>query len=190
MRSSWCGTVVLAVSVAACGGSGEGPGSCPAGQTGVPPNCVPILPPCSQETIDQDTGAIAPSTLLFFDFSVPRTGRLDVTLDWTNPSSPVGFYIVPANTCRLDDFNPRNCEFVVRSEPSPVKPRLISTPNFPAGNYRWLIANFSEEQESTALRIVLSEGDCAPLSGGGPVASTLNEGTGRTVLRALPRGSQ
>ena len=98
---------------------------------------------CTTTNVLQESGEIPASTLVFADFSVPDTGRLDVTLDWTIPSSLVGFYIVPANTCTLAEFNARTCTFVVRSEPVTTKPRKISTPNFAAGNYRWLVANYA-----------------------------------------------
>ena len=97
------------------------------------------------------------------DFSVPELGRLDITVDWTNASSHIGVYVVPVNTCTLDEFNARSCNFLVRSEPSNVKPRKISTPSFAAGNYRWLIA--SDSVESISLQIVLSKGSCAALTG-------------------------
>ncbi len=114
--------------------------------------------------------------LLYDDFSVPDSGRLDVTLDWTVAASPIGFYLVPANTCTLEEFNARSCTFVIRSEPSATKPKKISTPNFTAGNYRWIIGNFSTEQESVSLAIVLQKGTgCAPQGGGRPAAAAARE---------------
>jgi hypothetical protein len=108
------------------------------------------------------------------DFSVPDSGRLDVTLDWTFASSRVGFYLVPANTCTtIEEFNARSCNFLVRSEPSPTKPRKISTPNFAAGNYRWMVAVFSDQDESVSFQIVLSKGTgCPAFAGGSPSASS------------------
>ena len=154
----------LAVGLQGCGGS-EGPGSCPAGTSGVPPNCVTILPPCTQTTVRQESGPLDSRTLVYDDFSVPDSGRLDVTLDWTFASSPMGFYLVPVNTCSLDEFNARSCSFIIRSEPSNAKPRKISQANFSAGNYRWIVANFAQVQESASLQIVLSKGSCPALAG-------------------------
>lgn len=120
------------------------------------------------------------------DFSVPRPGRLDVTMDWTRDDSPVGFFLVPANTCTtIEEFNARTCDFVVRAEPSTVKPLLIATPDFNQGNYRWIIANFDGEQESVALEIVLSEGSCPALAGGGPEAPAREPEAAPTVRRFL-----
>ncbi len=155
----------LLAGLAACGGGDGGPG------TPSPPPPTPV--PCTQTTIKQETGGISARTIVFDDFSVPDTGRLDVTLDWTVASSSIGFYLVPANTCTsATEFNNRTCNFLVRSEPPGTKPRKISTPNFAAGNYRWLIANFADIQESVSMQIVLSKGGCPALTGGSPGASS------------------
>ncbi|HEX6738782.1 MAG TPA: hypothetical protein VF310_10935 [Vicinamibacteria bacterium] len=117
--------------------------------------------PCTQSVLVQESGPIDGLTLLYDDFSVPEGGRLDVTLDWTNASSPIGFYLVPANTCGdVDAFNARNCNFLITSETT-TKPRKVSRADFAAGNYRWLIGNFSDNEESVSLQIVLSKGSCA-----------------------------
>lgn len=184
---------ILTLVLGACGS--DGPGNCPAGQTGTPPNCQVIcpagtLPPdcrvdCTQTNIFQSNGPVTPSTLIFDDFSLPDTGRLDVTMDWTNATSPVGFYLVPANTCTLDEFNARSCNFLLRSEPSSVKPRKVSQPNLAAGNYRWLVANFSASDESVALQLILSKGTgCPALTGVPPAAQALPAGPGPVLERA------
>ena len=109
----------------ACGGDSP-PEGCPPGTTGTAPSCVAIPPPCTQTTLYSEAEPMPPQTLVYFDFSVPDSGRLDITLDWTFAHSPVGFYLVPANTCNLEEFNARSCNFLIRSEPSAVKPRKLS----------------------------------------------------------------
>src|SRR5258707_1243111 len=106
---SYLTAAALATSLGGCGSTPTQP--CPAGTTGPPPNCPPIVitPPCPQTIVESGAGAAKPRTLYVFDFSVPDTGRLDITMDWTNPSSPVGLYLVPVNTCTLDEFNARSC---------------------------------------------------------------------------------
>jgi hypothetical protein len=126
--------------------------------------------------VESGTGTVEANTLRYKDFSVPDSGRLDITLDWTNASSRIGVYLTPANSCTLDQFNARSCNFIVRSEPSNVKPRKISTPNFNAGNYRWLIGNFSSTDESVSFQFVLSKGSCAALTGALPTASSGGNG--------------
>jgi len=161
------GAVATVAWLGACGGS-NGPGSCPTGETGVPPNCVPIVQtnPCKQSTLSTDSGGIDAKTLVYTDFSVPEKGRLDLSLDWTTASSPMGLYLVPANTCTtVDEFNKRTCNFIVQSDPPGSKPRKVSAQNLAAGNYRWIVANFSDAQESVSLQIVLSTGDGCPAFG-------------------------
>jgi hypothetical protein len=147
--------------------------SCPSGTE--EPNCSAAAT-CTQTKAYDDSGKVPANTLAYDDFSVPDSGRLDVTLDWTFPSSDVGFYLVPANTCTVDEFNTRSCNFLVRSEPSTAKPRKVSTPNFAAGNYRWLIANYADKDESVSFQIVVAKGSgCPPLAGGAPSAASAQE---------------
>jgi hypothetical protein len=174
---SWLGGTVVAASLAACGGA--------SGPTGIVATPSPTPTPCSQVTIIQEPAAVPGRTLVYEDFSVPENGRLDVTMDWTFPASPIGFYLVPANTCTLDEFNARSCNFLIRSETT-SKPRKISTPGFSAGNYRWLVGNFSEDQESVSLLIVLAKGGC-PALGGPPAASGLTDRAWPSLERAQPR---
>ena len=150
-----------------------------------PPTPPTTLAPCTQTSLKQLSGGIPGRTLVFDDFSVPDAGRLDVTMDWTNAASMVGFYLVPANTCSLEEFNARTCNFVIRSETT-TKPRKISTPSFAAGNYRWIIGNFSTDPESVALQIVLSKGGC-PALGGVPAASGHEAEAWPTLQRAQHR---
>ena len=160
------------------------PQVCEPPTTGTWPNCCPegTIPPdcraaCTTTSVLQESGGIPAQTVVVEDFSVPDSGRLDVTLDWTIASNPIGFYLVPANTCTtVAEFNARSCNFLVRSEPSATKPRKISTPNFAAGNYRWLVANYASQQESVSFQVVLQKGTgCAPLTGGLPSAASGRE---------------
>jgi hypothetical protein len=105
-----------------------------------------------------------------------EAGRLDMTLDWTFPASPMGLYLVPASTCSLAEFNARTCNFLVRSEPPGAKPRKASSTNLSAGNYRYLVANFGTNQESAALQLVLSKGTCPAVSSARPSVSGREDG--------------
>jgi hypothetical protein len=145
----------LALSLTGCGGGSDSPTAAPT------PVATPV--PCTQTSAYQDAAGVPARTLLYDDFSVPESGRLDVTMDWTNASSTMGFYLVPVNSCTLDEFNARSCNFLIRSETN-VKPRKVSLANFTAGNYRWIIGNFSTSDEAASLQIVLSKGSCAALA--------------------------
>jgi hypothetical protein len=153
----------------ACGDDGPME-RCPAGTVGTPPNCEAPPEPCSQSALLQDSGPIPGLTIAVNDFSVAEDGRLDITLDWTNAASQIGFYLVPASTCNLDEFNERSCDFLIQAEPPNPKPTRRSV-ELNAGNYRWMIGNFEEEQESVSIQIVQSVGDCAAFVGVPPSAS-------------------
>jgi hypothetical protein len=157
----------LAAALESCGGGGSGgptQGSTPA----------PTPTPCTQNVLDSGTGTLPANAADIESFSVPTAGRLDITVDWTVASSPIGVYVVPVNSCTLEAFNNRTCTFLVRSEPSSAKPRKISTPNFSAGNYDLVLANFASSTESLSYQVVLSQGSCAALSAG-PSASQSGE---------------
>lgn len=169
----------LAASLGACGGDKN---------PVVPPPATPTPTPCTQTTVDSDAGPVEGNTLYIFDFSVPDSGRLDITLDWTNPASEFGLFLVPANTCTLEEFNARSCNFLVRSEfATTPKPRKISAANFAAGNYRWLIGTTSDNSESISYQFVLSKGSCAPLTGSLPSVSAHGTGAFRSLSRMKAR---
>jgi hypothetical protein len=171
-----------ALALAACGGGGSGTD----GSGGVTNSTgtTPTPTPCSQKILDQGSDDLKSKWVLYYDFSVPETGRLDVTLDWTYASNTVGVYVVAAGTCgTLEEFNARNCNFVLRSDTG-AKPRKVSVTNVAAGNYRWLFANFGTADDSISYQVVLSTGSCAPLTGGGPAASAV--GAAEKVDAARP----
>lgn len=166
----------LALTQAGCGGGGNDGGGTP--------TPVPTPTPCTQSTILQTSGIVESLTLVYDDFSVPESGRLDITMDWTNASSLMGLYLVPANSCTLAEFNARTCNFFVRSETT-TKPRKISY-TATAGNYRYIVGNFSDDLESATLQIVLSKGSC-PAFGAAPSASTVHAGALPEMERLLRR---
>jgi hypothetical protein len=119
--------------------------------------------PCVQTVVRNDTGTIPASTFASLTFTFNATARLDVIADWTNASSPIGVYVT-SGSCTLDQFNARSCNFVIRSEPSTVKPRKLSAPNVAPGSYALSLANFAAQDESVATQVISSSATCAPLS--------------------------
>jgi hypothetical protein len=122
------------------------------------------------------------------NFTTTAVGRLDVTADWTIASSPIGLFVVPANSCStVEQLNARSCNFLLRSEPSTIKPRKVSVPNFAAGSYNLVIANFADVDESVAYQVVLSQGSCAALTAASAVSAVAGEGSAAGVVRGLFR---
>lgn len=145
--------LALALMLPACGGS-----SSPV--TTTPPTTTP---PCTQTTVAQDSGPVEALTLVGGTLTTATTGRLDVTVDWTFSSSDIGVYLTTRNSCSGDQFNAGTCTFIFQSEGG-AKPRKVSAANLAAGAYDLLIANFSEQDESVSVLVVLSSANCPALT--------------------------
>lgn len=122
------------------------------------PTPLPTPTPCSQTPVLQVNGAVPARGLGRVAFPVSASGRLDITVDWTFATTPIGIYLVTASSCPIDTFNAGTCTFLVRSETT-VKPRKASA-NVSAGNYELLVANFSAQDESVSGQVVLSSSTC------------------------------
>ncbi len=173
----------LALGQAACGNHDNLTGN---GGPSPSPSSTPVAS-CTQTVIDSGGGSAKTKTLYYKDFSFPDVGRLDMTVDWTFATSPIGVYVVPANTCTLDQFNARNCNFLLQSEPSSAKPRKVSVSNLAAGNYRWIIANFSANDESFSYQVVITKGICPASAGAPPSVAARPTGSIVPIERATPR---
>lgn len=164
----------------ACGGS--------TGPDDIRPTPSPTPVPCTQTVVSADQGGVGSRTYALLNFTTTVVGRLDVTADWTIASSPIGLFVVAANTCNtVEQLNARSCNFLLRSEPSTIKPRKVSVPNFAAGSYHLVIANFAEVDESVAYQVVLSQGSCAALTAAAQVSGTAGDGSAAGVVRGLVR---
>jgi hypothetical protein len=140
-----------------------------------PPAPTPV--PCTEQLLDQGTGAIPALSLGRRPFSVPTAGRLDITLDWTFAASPVFGYLVAAGTCPIASFNANGCTFLARSE-NAVKPRRMSVQSVAPGNYELLAVNFADVQESLASQVVLKMGNCPAFASTGPALLAATRGAG------------
>ncbi len=127
---------------------------------------TPTPPVCTQTLIAEGSGSIPADTLGAAAFTTSSAGRLDVILDWTFADSQIGLYVV-RGSCSLEQFNARTCDFVLRSEPTPAKPRRVSASNVPAGSYSQLVANYSHRDESLSTQIFLRSEACPPVATNG-----------------------
>jgi hypothetical protein len=165
--------LLLALVLPACGGSDH-----------VVPTPPPVTtPPCSQTNLFQNGGPVPSKYVVVESVTTSTTARLDLTLDWTFPSSVVGLYLVPAGSCNLDGFNKRTCSFLVRSESGP-KPRKVSAANVAPGGYDVLMANFASQDESMVLQVVLSSSGC-PAFSSAQAASSAGEGQVSALRKGL-----
>ncbi len=154
------GGVLLLVALTACGGSNT--------PTQPQQSSTPaVSSTCSQSVLDHGGGSADPWTIYYDDFSLPESGRLDITVDWTYATSAIAVFVVPANTCgTIEEMNGGQCNLLLRSDPATTpKPRKVSV-TLSAGNYRWMIGNASEVQESVSYQLVHSKGSCPAISRG------------------------
>ena len=169
-----CGLVFLGAALVAglpgCGGSGSVTQTCPAGTTGTPPNCAA---PCTQSPILQGNASLPANTADFETLTTTTTGRVDVSLDWTFPSSQMGVFVA-MKPCEFDQFKAGNCQFLLQLA-SPPKPLKASIPNVAPGTYELIIANASSDQESVSASVVLSSATCPAVSFTSKSAATDDE---------------
>lgn len=118
---------------------------------------------CSQTVVATNTGGtMEPLTRATVPFATTATGRLDITVDWTNAANPVGVYVAQASSCAIEQFNANACTFSAQSQTG-GKPRQVSVANAAAGAYELYIVNFSDTvSESVTAQVVLSQGIGCP----------------------------
>lgn len=147
--------LVLAAMLPSCSDS-----SSPTPVSTPPPTTTP---PCTQSVLFQGSGELPSLTLVPVPFTTTATARVDATIDWTFADSSIGVWLVSANTCNIDQFNARSCNFLIRSE-SGGKPRKVSAANVAAGAYELLIGNFGSQDESGTAQVVQSSASCPALT--------------------------
>jgi hypothetical protein len=157
-----CGAFV-AVLGSGCGDSGSTPTS-PFGGS-----------PCAQTTILQGNGSLPAYTADMESITTTKSGRLDVTLDWTSTSSTM-LVAVAQDPCTFENFQAGTCNLLLNSS-SPPKPLKGSISTLAAGRYVLFIGNVNSAAESVSLQVVSSSGSC-------PAASTTASQAG------LPLGIQ
>jgi hypothetical protein len=146
--------LVLAAMLPSCSGSSSSTVST------TPPTTTP---PCTQTTLAQESAPVEALTVVGGTLTTTTTGRLDVTVDWTFPSSDIGVYLTRQDSCDEAQFNAGTCAFIIRSEGG-AKPRKVSAPNLAPGAYDLFVANFSEHDESVSALVVLSSSTCPALT--------------------------
>lgn len=146
---------------------------------------APTPTPCSQAVVLGGQGQLPASSADYEDFTTSAIGRLDITIDWTFPSSMMAILVVRSGSCPFDQLKAGTCTVLVQGGgpgtgvPPGTKPIKVSTPNFAAGAYNLIILNANSQQESAAIQVVLSQGSCAALtSASASAASSARAGLG------------
>ena len=143
-------SVCLAVPLSGCGGSDPTP------FTPTPVVATPI--PCTRDTLFQGSGSLPANTADFESFTTTATGRVDVTLDWTLPSSKMGVGVAQG-PCSFAQLQAGTCTLLVQLT-SPPKPLKGSASNVGPGTYGLIIVNPNSVEESVSVQVVLSSSSC------------------------------
>jgi hypothetical protein len=144
------------------------------GSTATP--TTPTATPCVQTMLLEGSGSLPAFTADVESVTTTTTGRLDVTLDWTSPSSTMGI-VVAQQPCSFEQWQAGSCKVLLNSS-SPPKPLKGSVQALPVGSYSLFFANANSVVESAAVQVVLSSGSC-------PAVSSL---TTQTTDQGLPNG--
>ena len=162
--------ILSAMAFAACGGGGSP-------TTTTPPT---TLPACVQTVVFQGSGSLPAETVVLGPFSTTTLGRLDATVDWTFPATPIGVFIVNQATCDL--ATAVLCSALAGSETRP-KPRRISGFNAGPGSYWLAIVNNGTEDDAWTGQVVLSSSTCPTIVGTNAESAQVPTTTFKRVLR-------
>lgn len=150
-RGSDCVAVLLLVSsLAACGGGSSSPStpSTPA-PTPVPAPVTSVIRQGSFAGLEPDFAVrLAP-------FATPRSGRLEIIVDWTFATNDLDIYLF-RNECTFDQLEANQCDPLAAAESVTAKPERLVVENAAAGTYTAFVANYGPDEESLSYQILLT----------------------------------
>jgi hypothetical protein len=154
MRAFRCGLHILFCSIVPVMLTGCGDGS-------TTPSS-PFGANCTQTTVLQGSGSLPAYTADVESITTTQKGRLDVTFDWTSPSSTM-LVAVAQDPCSFDQFQAGTCTVLLNSS-SPPKPLKGSVQDAAAGNYVVFLGNANSVAESVSVQVVSNSGNCPAAS--------------------------
>jgi hypothetical protein len=123
-------------------------------------------PTCQQTTVLERASALDANGYVYQTFSTSQTGRIDITVDWTFPASPISLYLVE-EACTIDHLlGGGGCAALTFSQ-SGAKPRRASHFTGP-GRYAVIVVNGASQDESISMHVVLSSTGCPTITGTDP----------------------
>jgi len=144
----------LAIALVACGGD----------DPARPP--VVIVTPAPVRAVLAQTSFSGFQSDIWVSLEVPLSlrGVLDVTVDWTTPSTWMYVYLGNTN-CTYAQLSSRTCPFLIKSETKDPKPRVLFTESLAPGTYYLVLYNVprdpltgtgSDNTESVAVQLGLT----------------------------------
>ena len=138
-----------AILLPACGGSSSDPSP-----VSTPP---PTPPPVVESVVASGSGTLPARALALIPFSIPSSGTLDVTVEWTLATNDVHAYLM-SGPCTFEQFVALACTFVTFSESTTLKPERLRVVGTNAGSYTLGIGNVGPGEESVAFQVVHTTG--------------------------------
>ncbi len=147
----WVAISALA-SVATLGGCGGGSPTAPQGPaTTTTTTALPV----TRTVILQGSQAIPADWHYEWWFTTTRAGTLDITVDWTYADSNI-YVRLGQGKCDEQVLKAGQCQWLIQSNMSTPKPRVLTLPNAAAGQYTLYIYNGPKQRESVSYLVELT----------------------------------
>ncbi len=151
MTSAWkrlpwpsLAAAALILGVVSCGDDGGSTTPTTTPTTTVPPTTL-----ASGRTILQGSTAVPARQLFFVDVVVPSAGRLDLTVDYTYPTSVMPVWLTD-HQCSRQQFDEDSCDFLGKlPSVQAAKPRVLTVPSIGPGTYTMFVNNDNGTPEGT-----------------------------------------
>ena len=132
-----------AMALSACG-SGSSP------QQATPPTTTPGP---VQVVVASGTASIPARRALLVPFTLPSTGTLDITVDWTFPANEIDIYLA-VGSCTVEQWP--DCNWIDGSESRDFKPERLRVLAGQPGPYVLDIGNVGPGAESVSFEVTLT----------------------------------
>jgi hypothetical protein len=122
-----------------------------------PPPATPTTTTTTQPpatVLVQGSEPIPARQVWFIDVTVPRAGRVEVTVDYGSASNQILLWLTDRQ-CSFTLFDRDDCDYLVKSLEGP-KPRTMSASNVQPGTYTLFVANDGPGDETITYRVTVT----------------------------------
>jgi hypothetical protein len=145
---------VLPILFSACGQTDN-----PAGGSNPTPTAAPTatVTACQGQTLLKGTAPIPAQAVLFTEFTLKASGRVDVSIDWTRADATMRIAIVQGQ-CNANDFKANTCTKLldVKAPPKPAKGSV----NLVADTYSVAFESQSNFKDMLSYSVVRADAGC------------------------------
>ena len=140
------GTLASIATLGACGGGSPTTPAAPA---------TPTPAPITRTVVLQGSQAIPADWHYEWWFTTTRAGTVDITVDWTYADSTV-WVRLGQGKCDEQVLQAGQCQWLIQSQVSTPKPRVLTLPNAAAGQYTLYIYSGVKQPESVSYLVGLT----------------------------------